>query len=114
MPTRSKKNGGRPPRYTPAAALAIVAGVRAELSFEDATRAAAVGRSTVFRWMQAGRAGHPAFTPFLAAVEQAKAAWKAERAEWSRRQCLEESRRLDRILGGWKARIGDLFAAHLG
>lgn len=69
---RPRRVGGRPSKFTAEAALAIVADVAGGRSRDEAARAAGVGPSTLYRWLQRGRAGDPRFASL------ARAIWGAE------------------------------------
>ncbi len=70
MPRAKPKQhrGGRPSKFTPGAALSIVAAISEGKSREAAAEASGVGASTLYRWLQRGRAGEPGFEPFARAV----------------------------------------------
>lgn len=70
MPRRkSKSKGGRPSRWTPAVAFHLGEAVGRGLPLPAAARRARIGRSTLWRWVAAARAGDPAFAPLLKLVE---------------------------------------------
>ncbi len=72
MPTRKHRNpGGRPSKFDVGTALAIVAGVRQGKPRDEAAKRAGVGASTLYRWVQSGKAGDPAFVPLVDALRQA-------------------------------------------
>ena len=68
--------GGRPSKFTTAAALAVVAELCRGGSLEAAAKSAGVGLSTVYRWLPLGRRGDPRFSPMVGAVAQSSAAGK--------------------------------------
>ena len=72
MPRRKQRNpGGRPPKFNVSTVLAIVAAVGQGKPRDEAAKGAGVGASTLYRWVQSGKAGDPAFVPLVDALRQA-------------------------------------------
>jgi transposase len=60
--------GGRPSKFTTLAALAVVAELCRGGSLEAAAKSAGIGVSTLYRWLERGRRGDLACSPFLGPV----------------------------------------------
>jgi hypothetical protein len=60
--------GGRPPKFTTANVLAILARLASGMARDDAARASGVSRSTLAEWMAKGKAGEPVYADFANAV----------------------------------------------
>ena len=78
---------GRPTRWNPDRAAAIVGTARDGTRPVDAAKSTGIGPTTWNRWLDFGRAGRPGFAEMLEAVEQAEAEWWADyramrEAEW--------------------------------
>ncbi len=86
-PGSARATGGRPTKYTAPVALAIVTALGDRASRSDAARRAGVSPAVVYDWLQRGRAGHPDFAPFAAAVALA-----------------DDKRQLERCLTGFVCR----------
>lgn len=76
---------GRPSKLTPELQAKIVAGVRLGAFPSIAARAAGIGSSTFYRWMQAGERGRKRFREFREEVGRA-AAEARQAAEWEVRK----------------------------
>ena len=72
---RTHNRGGRPSKFTAETALAIVAEIAQGRPHDKAAKTAGVGASTVYRWLQKGRAGDPRFAPLARATRAAKDGW---------------------------------------
>jgi transposase len=65
---KPRNKGGRPSKYTPQVALAIVADIAHGMPRDKAAKSAGVGASTFYRWLQWGLAGDARFAPLSRAV----------------------------------------------
>jgi hypothetical protein len=65
---RDRSQGGRPTLYTVPRVLTILAALFDSASRDEPARRAGVGVSTLYGWLQLGRAGHPTFGPLAEAV----------------------------------------------
>jgi len=68
--------GGRPSKFTTAAALALITALCQGETLEAAAKSAGIGVSTLYRWLGRGRRGDPRFAPLVGAVAQSSAAGK--------------------------------------
>lgn len=68
---KPRNPGGRPSKFTPQAALWIVAEIASGTPRDEAARSAGVGASTLYRWLQRGRSGDARFVPLVRAVQGA-------------------------------------------
>lgn len=69
---KAKDRGGRPSKFTPQTALAIVADISEGRTRDNAAEAAGVGASTLYRWLQRGRAGDPRYADLARAIQGAQ------------------------------------------
>ncbi len=69
---KPKNKGGRPSKFTPATVLAIVADIGEGKSRDEAARASGVGASTLYRWLQRGKAGDERFADLARAIRGAR------------------------------------------
>jgi transposase-like protein len=82
------RHPGRPSKFGPNTARAILAALRRGCRRAAAARAAGVVPSTLASWIERGHAGEPGFRSFLTRVE------RAERDCWEqRRDAAERVRR---------------------
>lgn len=72
---RQRSRGGRPSKFTATTALAIVAEMAGGTPRNEAARGAGVGASTLYRWLQKGRAGDPRYAPLVQATRGARDGW---------------------------------------
>jgi hypothetical protein len=60
--------GGRPPKFTTANALAILARVASGSPRDEAAKLVGVSRSTLAEWLAKGKAGEPVYSDFARAL----------------------------------------------
>jgi hypothetical protein len=81
MPRRKPSNrGGRPTKFTTPAVVALASALIEGESFEAAANAAAIGQSTLYRWLAKARAGDPRFGPLEDVISQARLAGETKSA----------------------------------
>ncbi len=69
---RPRKKGGRPSGLTVDIALRLGLALGRRKSLDYAARQTAVGRSTLYKWVERGRAGDPRYTTLAAIVAKPK------------------------------------------
>jgi hypothetical protein len=76
----------RPTKFNPDQGQVIVEALRSGLGRRAAVEAAGVGLRTLAEWIAKGRAGDPAFRPWVAQVDQAEGVARRRRvnAQWAR------------------------------
>jgi hypothetical protein len=68
--TRPINRGGRPPKLTVDVAIKLAASLARGDRVEEAARYAGIGSTTLFTWLQSGRAGDPRYAALAAEVRK--------------------------------------------
>jgi hypothetical protein len=81
MPRRKPKNrGGRPSKFTTPAVVAIAVALGDGAPLDGAAKAAGIGVSTLYRWLNRARSGDLRYGPLADLVSQARWARQTESA----------------------------------